>query len=289
MDAVQDKAKLDPEFPLNISCQTFYGEEGEEPVFHWHPFLEITCVEYGSGSYYVNGVSYQMKAGELIIFNGTEIHGWKVGEGRMDLLVMTFSEELIASPAESTDEEYLKPFVAREAGFSNRIDASAKCASTIHNLMKETLREFNLREPGYRLMTKALVMRILATLVRHYAFRTEAIPAEERDAYHRVPVRLYKKLEPAIYYLHAGYTGNVTLEEAADRACMSPNYFSTCFRKTMGKSFSQYVSELRIRRARELSDSTDMSMTEIAGACGFHNMSNFYRQWKKYGGPDTAG
>ncbi|MDY6287261.1 MAG: AraC family transcriptional regulator [Bilifractor sp.] len=281
MEIVRDSSKLDPEFPMCIRNVTVYDDGSGDAVFHWHPFLEITCVESGSGVYYVNGVSYRMKAGSLIIFNGTETHGWKVEEGRMDLLVMTFAEELIASPGVPMDEEYLKPFVAREEGFSNRIDASAGCAPQIHELMKEALRESNLREAGYRLMMKAIVMRILAMLVRHYDFRASLEPDRE---FHTVPVRMYKRLEPALYYINAGYTGSVTLEEAARRACMSPNYFSTCFRKTLGKSFSRYVTELRLHRARELTETTDMSMTEIAGECGFRNMSNFYRLWKKYGG-----
>jgi len=65
---------------------------------------------------------------------------------------------------------------------------------------------------------------------------------------------------------------------------MSSNYFSSYFRKVTGISFSEYVTRIRISRARELLRDTDKSVTEIAMECGFHNISNFYRLYKKHVG-----
>ena len=65
---------------------------------------------------------------------------------------------------------------------------------------------------------------------------------------------------------------------------MSSNYFSSYFRKVTNIGFSEYVTRLRIMHARELLRNTDRSVTDIAMECGFNNISNFYRLYKKHVG-----
>ena len=65
---------------------------------------------------------------------------------------------------------------------------------------------------------------------------------------------------------------------------MNFNYFSSYFRKVTNISFSDYVTRMRINHARELLRETDKNVTEIAMECGFNNISNFYRLYKKHVG-----
>ena len=65
---------------------------------------------------------------------------------------------------------------------------------------------------------------------------------------------------------------------------MSPNYCSSYVRKMMNVSFSDYVTRLRIMRVRELLKDENNNVTEVALQCGFNNISNFYRLYKKHVG-----
>ena len=94
-----------------------------------------------------------------------------------------------------------------------------------------------------------------------------------------------KKLEQAIYFINAHYTESVTLEEVASKAFMSPNYFSSYFKNVTNKGFSEYLTMLRLNRVQELFLTTDRTVASIAMECGFRNMSNFYRLYKKHIGP----
>ena len=127
-------------------------------------------------------------------------------------------------------------------------------------------------------MIKANVLRIMTMLIRAYQdeSKSDAMLKEKKNA--------MKRLEQAFTYIEEHYCNKLTLEEVAASVYMSPNYFSTYFRKVTNIGFSDYVTRLRLSHARELLKNSEKNVTEIAMECGFNNISNFYRLYKKHMG-----
>jgi len=69
--------------------------------------------------------------------------------------------------------------------------------------------------------------------------------------------------------------------EAAAFACLSAESFSRYFKQKTRKSYIEYVSELKIGKALRLLRETDQTISEIANACGYDNLSNFNRHFKR--------
>ncbi|WP_225860321.1 GlxA family transcriptional regulator [Streptomyces triticiradicis] len=67
--------------------------------------------------------------------------------------------------------------------------------------------------------------------------------------------------------------------EMAQRANMSPRNFSRVFRREVGTTPGQYVQRTRIARARELLETTDLPIGQIAGRCGFGAPETFFRSF----------
>ena len=65
---------------------------------------------------------------------------------------------------------------------------------------------------------------------------------------------------------------------------MTPSGFSRFFRKTTGKTFVEYLGELRVSHACNLLVDTDLSILQIALRSGFNNLSNFNRRFLKLKG-----
>jgi AraC-like DNA-binding protein len=80
-------------------------------------------------------------------------------------------------------------------------------------------------------------------------------------------------------YINQRLEGPLSVPEVARRVHMSEGAFSRYFRSHMGKTFPALVNELRIGRACRLLAETEMSVTEVALACGYGNLSNFNRQF----------
>ena len=76
-------------------------------------------------------------------------------------------------------------------------------------------------------------------------------------------------------YIDRNYASKLTLEEAATSFSMNKSYFSEFFSKNFGKTFVQYKTEVRIERAKVLLRTTELTITEISGLCGFENSSYF--------------
>jgi AraC-like DNA-binding protein len=83
-------------------------------------------------------------------------------------------------------------------------------------------------------------------------------------------------------YIMGRYTEKLPVTEVAEYANMSESAFSHFFKKCTNKSFTRFVVELRIGLACKLLMETQNTINEICFKCGFNNISNFNRLFKKY-------
>ena len=82
-------------------------------------------------------------------------------------------------------------------------------------------------------------------------------------------------------YIDKNFATDIRLQELANIVGMTPTAFSRFFRQRTGKTVSEYIIDIRLGHAsRRLVDST-MSVLEICYECGFNNVSNFNRLFKK--------
>jgi transcriptional regulator GlxA family with amidase domain len=82
-------------------------------------------------------------------------------------------------------------------------------------------------------------------------------------------------------HLNQNFDKNISLRDAAKIAGMTEVAFSRFFKVRTGKTFVDTINEVRLGNASRLLIDTTHSITEIAYKCGFNNMSNFNRLFKK--------
>ena len=91
-------------------------------------------------------------------------------------------------------------------------------------------------------------------------------------------------IRTALQYIASNYGTNLTLESVAAQVNVSPNYFSSLFRRTVGCSFREHLSRVRVEESKRLLLSTHYSLKEIAVAVGFADQSYFSKVFKQYTG-----
>ncbi|HET7627599.1 MAG TPA: response regulator [Bacillales bacterium] len=91
----------------------------------------------------------------------------------------------------------------------------------------------------------------------------------------------YGTLEAAKRYMEANFQSALTLEETAEHVGLSPYYFSKLFKERSGTTFIDYVTDLRLKQAKQLLRTSGMSLKEICYACGYGNPNYFSRLFKK--------
>ena len=73
----------------------------------------------------------------------------------------------------------------------------------------------------------------------------------------------------------------ISLDDVSREGNVSPYYFSKLFKEATGDNFIEYLTNIRIDKAKELLDNTDLSMKEICSQVGYQNPNYFSRIFKK--------
>lgn len=90
--------------------------------------------------------------------------------------------------------------------------------------------------------------------------------------------------EKIIEYIEANYNKDISLNDVACNSNLSSGYVCKIFKEGIGKSYTQYISELRVEKAKELLKETKLTVKDIAFSSGFNNIQTFNRTFKKYVG-----
>ena len=88
----------------------------------------------------------------------------------------------------------------------------------------------------------------------------------------------------ALQYMAANYAQPITAASVAAELGLSPNYFSSLFRQTVGVSFREQLARIRVEESKRLLLSTDASLTDVAIAMGFSDQSSFCKLFRRFVG-----
>lgn len=89
-------------------------------------------------------------------------------------------------------------------------------------------------------------------------------------------------VEESIEILENRYNESLSLEDICNQIAVSKNYFCYLFKREVGISLWQYLTDLRLKKAKELLQKTDLKSYEISFQVGYDNPSYFSMLFKKY-------
>ena len=90
-----------------------------------------------------------------------------------------------------------------------------------------------------------------------------------------------EKLDVVISYIQLHYDEELRLFPLSKMACMSPSSFCRCFKKQMGSTLLEYITNIRLDHVEKKLRESDQIISDISFQCGFNTLSNFNRLFKK--------
>ena len=90
-----------------------------------------------------------------------------------------------------------------------------------------------------------------------------------------------RRIEKVMEFIHTSFSKQISLGEAAKIASMTESAFSRFFKLRTGMTFIDCLTEVRLGHASRMLISTTKTIAEIAYSCGFNNISNFNRIFRK--------
>lgn len=91
-------------------------------------------------------------------------------------------------------------------------------------------------------------------------------------------------IQKACNYINNHLEEDLSYEQVAEYVCMSPRHFSRRFRDEMGKTFTEYIVQLRVERAMKLLDEGKVLVDDIGATVGYRDDKYFQQIFKKYTG-----
>lgn len=150
--------------------------------------------------------------------------------------------------------------------FTDLFKSNASYLNTFYNHINNAISQIlGVNEDISKLEAEAAYNKILANI-------KYALPKHMTDG---------NAIDAAIEYIEKNIASDISLESTASHCFLSPTYFSMCFKNKTGKTFSNYLSELRLNKAKALLSQTDIPINRVAELCGFNSASYFHRFFKR--------
>ncbi|MDD4413763.1 MAG: AraC family transcriptional regulator [Oscillospiraceae bacterium] len=234
---------------------------------HFHNAYEMIFVYEGTVEFKIGGSCYQAGPNTMLFISKLEEHNMRIVNGcyRRFTLLMSPSqlEQLIDDP------KLRSVFISRPPGFRHAFDLS-RYADRVKELLEEMRNEY---ESPDCYSKQALSEMLGLLMILCYRACKEQYPFAS------------KQYVQAVFdvqnYIDRHFTENIRIKELASRFFISVSYLAHSFREWTGSSPKEYIMRSRIAYAKELLINTDLSVAVIAGRCGFGDVSNFVRSFKK--------
>lgn len=241
---------------------------------HFHSDYELNMVCNASGKRFVGDSVESFKEFDLILLGSNLPHKWKAPT-RSDTHVITIQ-------------------------FEDRLVDSFLLGKRLFNPIKEMLIRSS-RGLDFSLSTKLLVKEKLFLLSQSHGFSTAldfysilyelATSQDQRylasssfDTSTVIRESKSRRIDTICKYIEENYAKDISLADVSGIVAMSESSFSHFFKKRTGRSFISYLNDVRIGQSTKLLFETTNSIAEISFLCGYSNISNFNRIFKKIKG-----
>ncbi len=101
------------------------------------------------------------------------------------------------------------------------------------------------------------------------------------DGLNEEALQYYARLQRVQRFVEENYSEEISLDRAAGIAGMERTSFSRFFSSKVGVSFTQWLTKVRIAKARDLMKKSNYSISDITYAVGFSDLRTFGRAFKK--------
>lgn len=271
----ENKVHFQNSFPYNTYICSIPIDFSNVPI-HWHRECEIIIIKKGSGIVTVNFQRYQVSSGDIIIALPGSLHSIEGNDNvTMNYENILFSKDLLTFPENDlTWEEFLAPFFSGKVSVRTKITHGKKLHSELSGII-DYLDDICDKKPyGYQLAVKSSILQIIHLLITNPPSKEDAVTVDKSK----------EKIKNIIRYISTHYSEEITIDEIAMHCHYSPSHFMKFFKTHTGMSFVTYLNDYRVTEARTLLTNTADSILDISLQCGFTNLSNFNRIFKrKYG------
>lgn len=261
---------------VEISYKTGKTEHTSN-IVHSHEKFELYYLVSGihfTKSFMVEDRQYTLKAGDIILIPPWFSHKSECDNlASYDRIVLLFDQPLI-KPLYGVFEQILPDagFLERERLFS----MSPYGRSSLDVIMKAISNELSQRDSQYLSMVSLMIAEVFITVLRYGAINGSLFA--KRDQKNSTAMKDISE------YINAHYNEPLSLSSLSAEFFMNASALSRSFKNAIGVTLTEYISQVRIERAKEIIEREEISIPNVAERVGINTPTYFTKIFRKYTG-----
>jgi AraC-like DNA-binding protein len=246
-----------------------------DPNWHFHPEYQLFIVLKGTGTRFIGDHVSPFRPGDLVFTGPNLPHLWRSDleyfDDEKDLwtegIVVYFHEHFLGSEFLQQNEMYLLRQLFEKA--QRGIEVTGAAAGQAERLMTDLLGAADFEG----ILTLLQLLNVLANTSSYIVLSSAGYSNSLKQSDTARMNRVHE-------YVMKNFRERITLEQVAAIANMTPSSFSRYFKIHANKTFSDFLTEIRIGYSCKLLIEKKMTIAQVCYDSGFHTVSNFNRQFK---------
>jgi len=243
--------------------------------WHYHSEVELIYFKKGNGTQFIGDSIKRFRSGDVILVGAHLPHYWKFDEtyfsdeqnNHADVVVVHFLEHFWGSSFLNLPENKAIKLVLEKA--QRGVVVNDKSKKQIGDIIESILSSDG---PKRIIMLMEALLSIEANaqsnLLSSIGFRHNFEETEN------------ERINAIYNYSLANFKRKIQMEEMAAVANISPNSFCRYFKSRTRKTYTQFISEIRVGHACKLLIEDSMNVKQICYESGFHNFASFHKHFK---------
>lgn len=252
---------------------------------HWHEEVEIVYLYHGSFKLDINMEPYGTDRKCFLFINSGELHSLRSLSMEFDEQAVVFSPSmLLFQDYDSIDESILLPLTQNKLTFPRFLDQTSPFFSAFRSCYQQISHIFSQSKEtlitGEQILTDDVIsqLQIKAGILQLIGILMEAGLMCQSP---RTESQKITAIKTVLSYITDHYHEKLYVQDLASQVNMNEQYFCRFFKRSIGKTPIDYINDYRLNKVIRLLETGDAQITEICLECGFNNMGNFQRLFKR--------
>lgn len=243
---------------------------------HWHNEFEIDYIVQGKGDFICGDERFPVSPGDVIMIPPNMLHASYPSTNRhLHYIAFVFHANMLGLESNDRSSTYcIRPLITGQLSVNMKYDASHGDYSVIQSLTRTLIDCANKNNPYDDLLLKSILLQLF-----WYFEKNDNLSSSKQS-----DISYSSLIRPALEHMTYHYMDSITVSELSAMCAISPSHFMNSFKKAVGCSAIEFLIHLRIKAACTALTETVDDISTISYNCGFSNLSNFNKHFKKITG-----
>ncbi|WP_027628294.1 AraC family transcriptional regulator [Ruminiclostridium cellobioparum] len=262
------------QYMVKNDFEFFHTKEELPPniEYHNHDFYEIFFYISGKVTYVIEGKSYKLKPGDIILINNRELHRTIIegGEDYERIVIWIKPDYITNLNTDSTDLTMCFESSAKKK--YNLLRPDTETLAYLKTIVQKLEKAYYNSGFGSEVLKYAYVNELVVYLNKAYLYT--------KDEEIEVDIEYNQKISNIIKYINANLDSQLSLENISAQFYISKYHLLREFKKYTGFTIHRFIQKKRLIMARMLLKE-NVKVSEVSLVCGFGDYSNFIRTFKR--------